>query len=136
MSAENNKAILRRLFEDVWNKHDLGAAKEIVSEGYRSSDSSISFKGAAGTKALGMEMANLDSEFSELHFEVEEIFSEKDLVIVILNASGTSKSETFINRAGGETPKKLLAKCVSVNRVVDGKIVASEFYWPPRRLFP
>jgi hypothetical protein len=38
MPAQQNKATVRRLFEDVWNKNDLDVAKDIIHDDYKSGE--------------------------------------------------------------------------------------------------
>ena len=87
MSAEN-EALVRRLFEEVWNQGNMSAAKEIVHEDYTSPDgpfwittpeSSGGWPGRyseAGLETLEQEMESYRETYSDLRFEIERTFSE------------------------------------------------------------
>jgi len=143
MSAEN-EALVRRLFEEVWNQGNMSAAKEIVHEDYTSPDgpfwittpeSSGGWPGRyseAGLETLEQEMESYRETYSDLRFEMERTFSEKNVVITTWRATGIVKGEFFTNRAGQELPVELGSKGMSWSRIADGKIIENRLYWPRR----
>jgi hypothetical protein len=143
MSAEN-EALVRRLFEEVWNQGNMSAAKEIVHEDYTSPDgpfwittpeSSGGWPGRyseAGLETLEQEMESYRETYSDLRFEIERTFSEKNVVITTWRATGIVKGEFFTNRAGQELPVELASKGMSWSRIADGKIIENRLYWPRR----
>jgi hypothetical protein len=143
MSAEN-EALVRRLFEEVWNQGNMSAAKEIVHEDYTSPDgpfwittpeSSGGWPGRyseAGLETLEQEMESYRETYSDLRFEIERTFSEKNVVITTWRATGIVKGEFFTNRAGLELPVELGSKGMSWSRIADGKIIENRLYWPRR----
>jgi hypothetical protein len=143
MSAEN-EALVRRLFEEVWNQGNMSAAKEIVHEDYTSPDgpfwittpeSSGGWPGRyaeAGLETLEQEMESYRETYSDLRFEIERTFSEKNVVITTWRATGIVKGEFFTNRAGQELPVELGSKGMSWSRIADGKIIENRLYWPRR----
>ncbi len=65
MSAEENKAIARRYFEDIWNKRNLAAIDELAAAivvGY-APDATIQ-----GTEALKQRINTGLSDYSDMHF--------------------------------------------------------------------
>jgi len=143
MSAEN-EALVHRLFEEVWNQGNMSAAKEIVHEDYTSPDgpfwittpeSSGGWPGRyseAGLETLEQEMESYRETYSDLRFEIERTFSEKNVVITTWRATGIVKGEFFTNRAGRELPVELGSKGMSWSRIADGKIIENRLYWPRR----
>jgi len=143
MLAEN-EALVRRLFEEVWNQGNMSAAKEIVHEDYTSPDgpfwittpeSSGGWPGRyseAGLETLEQEMESYRETYSDLRFEIERTFSEKNVVITTWRATGIVKGEFFTNRAGRELPVELGSKGMCWSRIADGKIIENRLYWPRR----
>ena len=141
MSAQN-EALVRRLFEEIWNQDDLNAAKEIVSQDYTSADGpfwiSTPDAGAihpgrysqAGLETLREEMKSYRETYSDLRFKIERMFSEKNLVITTWRAKGIVKDEFFTARGGGEFPVELDSEGMSLSRIADGKILENRLYWP------
>jgi hypothetical protein len=135
MSAENDKALVRRFFEEVWNKNNAEAAKEIVHEQY-SSIENLDFAFKPGPTLVAEEMDLYRSLYDELSFKIVRMFTEGNTVVTVWQASGKSKDVTFVNRKGETVPKSLQAEGVSLTEAKDGKIAAHRFLWPRSPLFP
>ncbi|WP_369395533.1 ester cyclase (plasmid) [Streptomyces sp. CG1] len=95
-TAEANKAVIRRLYEEVVNqgKYDL-VAEEITSPDAVMHDAL--FSGHTGAEVIRLTWRALHESFSELHFTVEEMVAEGDLVAVRGTMTGTH-SGTFRDR--------------------------------------
>lgn len=143
MSAEN-EALVRRLFEEVWNQGNLSAAKEIVHEDYASPDgpfwietpegggSSPGRWAEAGLETLEQEMKSYRETYSDLRFEIGRTFSEKNVIIASWRASRIVKDEFFTSRGGQEVPVELDSEGMSLSRIADDKIIENRLYWPRR----
>ena len=137
MSAEN-ETLVRRWFEEVWNQGNLDAAKEILHEDYMSPrgpfwNETLQQMTEAGLATLKEEMNAYREKYSDLRFEIERTFSEKDLVISTWRAYGIVKNEFFTNRAGRKVPVELNGtEGMSLSRFADGKIIENRLYWPRR----
>ncbi len=135
MSAEN-EGLVRRLFEEVWNQGNLSAAKEVVHEDYTSPkgpfwNETLGEMTEAGLESLKEEIKSYREIYSDLRFEIERTFSEKDLVIATWRAYGIVNDEFFINRAGQKVPVELNGTDgMSLSRIADGKIIENRLYWP------
>ncbi len=64
MSIEKNKAIVRRLWEEVWNQNNLDVCDEIFDAEYAEHE-----KGFAPV---------LRRAFPDLHFTIEDMIAEND----------------------------------------------------------
>ncbi|MCB0144029.1 MAG: ester cyclase, partial [Caldilineaceae bacterium] len=67
MSTETNKAIVRRLWEEVWNQGNLSVCDEIFDADY-----------AAHEKGF---VPVLRAAFPDLHFTIEDMIAEDDKVV-------------------------------------------------------
>ena len=87
MSIENNKALARRVFEEIWNEHNLAAATTIY-------DADVINHNRAPWQPCGMDgelefAGMLQTAFPDVHIVVEDILAEDDRVVVRYSASGT-----------------------------------------------
>ena len=135
MSAQQSKAMVRRLFEEVWNQNRPEAAKEIIHDDFSSAEN-ITFESVRGLKLLAAEMEFYRDLYSDLRFKIGRMFTQGDTVVTVWEASGVANHEVFTSRSGKEVHKSLRAKGVSLSRIADGKIIENGFYWPRHPLFP
>jgi ketosteroid isomerase-like protein len=135
MSKESDTEFVRRYFEVVWNADSAEAAKALVHDNYTSIENLV-FASTPGPQIVAAEMQLYRSLYDGLNFKIERVFSEGNTIVTVWQASGTSKTETFVNRKGDPQAKTLEAEGVSLTEVKDGKIAAHRFLWPRRRLSP
>jgi hypothetical protein len=135
MSTQGDEALIRRLFEEVWNHHNLEAAKEIVGDHYTSIENQV-FDSIPGPQIVAAEIELYDSMYDELTFQIERMFTAGETIVTIWKVSGISKDVFFSNRKGETVPKSLRAEGVSLSKVKDGRITANRFLWPRQPLFP
>ncbi|MCO5191495.1 MAG: ester cyclase, partial [Anaerolineae bacterium] len=79
MSPEANKAIVRRLWEDVWNRRNADVCDEIFDAAY-----------AAHEKRF---MPRMLAAFPDLRFEVEDMIAEGDKVVTRYTLIATHRGE-------------------------------------------
>ena len=135
MSKESDTEFVRRFFEVVWNANSIEAAKALVHDNYTSIENLV-FASTPGPQIVAAEMRLYRSLYDGLNFKIERVFSEGNTVVTVWQASGTSKTETFVNRKGDPQAKTLEVEGVSLTEVKDGKIAAHRFLWPRRLLSP
>ena len=92
MSAEENKALARRVIEEMFNEGNLDVADEILAPDYVDQDASSpqEIRGPEGLKAF-VRMAR--SAFPDTHIRIEEQVAEGDLVATRYVYSGTQEGE-------------------------------------------
>ena len=103
MSAETNKAIIRRLWEEVWNQGNLSVCDEIFDAAYE--------KGFAPV---------LRAAFPDLHFTIEDMIAEDDKVVTRHTMTGTHQGE-FMGIA--PTGRPIEFTVIDILRLDQGKIV-------------
>jgi predicted ester cyclase len=91
MSAEENKAIVRRWFEDFWNKDSPAAIDELCA-------TNLVLHGAPPGVAPdfeGMKRAHAmhHAGFPDMHFTIEDMVAEGDKVATRFTLRGTHKGE-------------------------------------------
>src|SRR5258705_13908829 len=93
MSAEHNKALVRRYYEEMWNHWDFALADELIDEG-------VGFRGSLGVSVQGRErfkeyMRTVRRAFPDFHNHVEEQIAEDERVVARLTYTGTHRGELF-----------------------------------------
>ncbi|MGC2529545.1 MAG: ester cyclase [Candidatus Acidiferrum sp.] len=120
MSTET-KAVVRRLYEEVWNKRRLEVASEVLSPSHALHDPHLSGS-AVGPEAYKRVCTQFIAAFPDLQFTVEDGISEKDKVVASWIISGTHKREF---RGIAATNKKITVEGITIHHVANGKIMDS-----------
>jgi steroid delta-isomerase-like uncharacterized protein len=88
MAAEDNKALVRRFYEEVWRKGNYQVADEVFAPDYVRHDlrPTQAAPGPEGQKQIARAFR---TAFPDLRFEVEMVIAEDDYVMARWIASGT-----------------------------------------------
>jgi steroid delta-isomerase-like uncharacterized protein len=117
----DNKSIVRRLYEEVWNKRRLEVANEIISTSHALHDNHSPESGI-GPEAYKRSVNRFVAGFPDLRFTVEDMVAENDKVVAFWVISGTHKGEF---RGFPPTNKKISVEGITINHVSGGKIMDS-----------
>jgi predicted ester cyclase len=121
MSVEQNKAVVRRLVEEVINKGNIGLFDELVASDLVDHALPPGFPpGAQGTKQF---FGLLRAAFPDLRYAIESAVGEGDYVVQRLTAQGTMKGEFMGMKPNG---KHAVWSSMDFVRLKDGKVVE---YW-------
>jgi len=118
MSVAQNKALVRRYYEEMWNRWDFALADEMIGEG-------VIFRGSLGVDVQGREsfkeyMRAVRQAFPDFHNHVEELIAENDRVVARLTYTGTHRGELF---GIGATGRRVSYVGVALFRISEGRIV-------------
>src|SRR5436190_1376124 len=91
MSADN-KALVRRLYEEVWNKRRLELVDEIISPSHALHDPNLT-DSSVGPDAYRRQVSRFIVGIPDLRFTIEDIVDEKEKVAVAWTISGTHTGE-------------------------------------------
>lgn len=118
MSIERNKAIVRRLFDEVWNSGRPDAIEELYAADYVADYRPYAplRHGHDAIKAM-VERAHI--AFPDYHEELEEMIAEGDKVVVRLTITGTQRGQWGPLPATG---KPVRFEEIVILRFVDGKV--------------
>ena len=87
MSTEENKALILRLYEEVWNQHNPEAVDDFVAADVFSRDMLPEYQhGVEGYKHL---VEWLHTAMPDLRMDIEDIIAEGDKVATFVTFSGT-----------------------------------------------
>jgi steroid delta-isomerase-like uncharacterized protein len=118
MSAEHNKALLRRYIEAVWDKENPDALDDFLATTYRRHRSPTTTPlSRDGQKQL---LTAFRSAFPDIKITVEEVIAEGDTVAFRSTMRGTHQGE-FLGIA--PTGQQVTFSLLDVIRIEDGKIV-------------
>jgi steroid delta-isomerase-like uncharacterized protein len=124
MSADN-KAIVRRLYEEVWNKRKLEIINEIISPSHALQAPNISGS-SIGPVAYRRNVSRFLAGYPDLHWTIVDIIAEKDKVVACWTISGTHRGDYMGVPA---TNKKVSVDGITVHHIANGKIMDSYSNW-------
>ncbi len=88
MSADDNKAALRRFYEEVLNGHDLNSLDQLLS-----TDAVDHTLGSRGLEAYKQFFSTVHQAFPDMHVEVHDMIAAEDLVAARVTYSGTHQGD-------------------------------------------
>jgi steroid delta-isomerase-like uncharacterized protein len=119
VSVEENKAIIRRYYEELWNEGNLALADELIAP-------DVAFRGSLSTRQRGIGafkdyVAMVRNAFPDYRNVVEDLIGEGDKVVARLTHRGTHRGEVLF----GSAPSGMQVSFpgLAVFRLKDGKIV-------------
>ncbi len=116
MSIEENKAIVRRFFEEGPSKGNLGAATELLSPNF---SLHTPLPSAPGIQGINDIISTCRAAFEHLNVAVEDLVAEGDEVTARFIARGVHKG-SFMNLP--PTGKPITMTGIEIFRIEDGKI--------------
>ena len=125
VSAEENKALVRRAFEEGWNTGNLDVFDEVDAPDHVLHDPSVpeDVVGIDGIKGFASMFLQA---FPDLHFTIEEQIAEGDKVVTRWTSSATHKGDLMgIAPTGNRTG----VSGVTISRISGGKLVEDWNNW-------
>lgn len=120
-----NKQIVRKLFNDLFNKGNLAVANQIIAPNHVNHDPATPDfgKGPEGEKQI---VTLYRGAFPDLHFTIDQIIDGDNFVTTRYTATGTHKGEL---RGIAATSKAIKVGGMVINRISRGKIAESWVHW-------
>jgi predicted ester cyclase len=125
MSAEANKALARRVAEELYNQGDLAVADQVFADNYVEHHP-LPPGFPSGRDAVKQFAAGLRSAFPDFHYTVEDEIADADRVVLRLTARGTHLGDWPLLGIPA-TGRQASWSEVHIVRVADGQIVE---HWP------
>jgi steroid delta-isomerase-like uncharacterized protein len=120
MSAEENKAVVRREMEEIFNQGgNLDAVEEIYAPNYVGHEPT--FGDIRGVEAAKQFAAEYRQAFPDLQTTIEDQVAEGDKVVTRFTARGTHQGET--EDFGPPTGNRLEVTGITIEQFAEGKIV-------------
>lgn len=119
MGTEEHAALVRRFYEEVWNRGNVDVAADVFAEDYVRHDlrPTPAAPGPAGQAAIARDFR---AAFPDLHMRVDLTLAEGDMVAARWTTEGTNTGAW----AGRQpTGKHAVFSGVNIFRFADGKVV-------------
>ena len=118
MSTDENKALVRRAYEELVNRGNLARIEELVHEDYV--DHTLPPGWPTNREGLRQQVAYFRSAFPDLHITLEELIAEGDTVALRQTMRGTHRGEFF---GIPPTGRRVTLAGIHLWRVADGQLV-------------
>jgi len=119
--SEDNKAIVRRSFEELFNQGDLDVADEVFAPDYVGHDPALTYD-MHGSEEFKHFVQMYRTAFPDLELTIEDQVAEGDEVVTRFTARGTHLGELM---GIPPTGRKVSVTGISIDRLVNGKSVES-----------
>ncbi len=124
MSAEENKALVRRFFEEFCNGRNLALAETLLTADHVYHDPQI--PNVVGPQAMAQAVAVYQNGVDG-HWQIEELVAaENDRVVTRWTGTGTHNAEVMGIPATG---KSIRVSAISVHRIANGKLAEHWCVW-------
>jgi steroid delta-isomerase-like uncharacterized protein len=119
MSPEENKAIVRRYFEEAWGKGNLDVMDDLLAHDYVNYGSVPGHPVNDREDMKRIELATRQA-FPDVNFEMHDMVAEGDMVVYRWTGGGTQQGEFMGIPPSG---RRFSTQGVVFSRLRDGKIV-------------
>jgi steroid delta-isomerase-like uncharacterized protein len=123
--SEVNKNVVRRLFEEVWNKGNLPVTDELFAPNYAHHDSSTPDVGR-GPESEKKRATLYRTAFPDLRLTIEDIIAEGETVVARWSCRGTHKGDLS---GIAPTGKQFTISGISIARIANGKMAEGWVNW-------
>lgn len=120
MSTEENKAVVRRWAEELWNQGNLAVADEIYGPQVLIHEPERDTPDRGGPMMVKQRHGWLISALPDFQITIEDLLAEGDKVMVRWTGRGTHQGELL---GVPPTGKQVTVSGINVMRIEDGKIV-------------
>lgn len=120
MSTEENKAFMRRFYEEVFNQKNLAAIDDFVAPDFVNRSAAQLGLVSGDLEHVKQFVGVVMQAFPDLHYTVEDMVAEGDKVVTRLTLSGTQRG-TFMGIPA--TGKHATVSDIEIFRITGGKAV-------------
>ena len=128
--SENNKAVVRRLLDEVWNKGNLSPVDELFTPNFEFHDASTPDLGR-GPESEKKRVTLYRNAFPDLRLTIEDILTEGDTVMTRYSARGTHKGDL---NGIAPTDKQFNISGMTIARLANGKLAEGWVNWDAQGL--
>jgi steroid delta-isomerase-like uncharacterized protein len=125
MSTEENKGLVRRQFEAIWNGGNLAVIDELYAPNYTNRDPANPDQ-APGPAGFTQRVSLYRTALPDLHLTIEDQVAEGDKVVTRWTASGTHKGDLM---GIPPTGKSASVTGMLISRIEGGKFVEEWVNW-------
>lgn len=125
MSSEENKALVRRQFERIWNDGNLAVIDELYASSYTNHDPADPGQ-APGPAGFTQRVGLYRNALPDLHLTIEDQVAEADMVVTRWTASGTHKGDLL---GIPPTGKSVSVTGMLISRIEGGRFIEEWVNW-------
>jgi steroid delta-isomerase-like uncharacterized protein len=122
MSTDANKELIRQFFEEVWNQGSEEAIDRYIAEDAAGNDRDF----GTGREGFKRQWRQWRTAFPDLHFAVEEMVAEDDVVVTRWTLTGTHRGP-FLGIA--PTGRAVRVGGLSLDHLRDGVLISGFDGW-------
>lgn len=89
--SEQNRALVRRFYEEVFNNHKIDAIGDICAADFV--DHTAMPGQAPGLEGIKQMFAMFNRAFPDMHIDIEDMVAEREVVVTRFTITGTHKGE-------------------------------------------
>lgn len=123
--SEQNKTVVRRLFDELWNKGNMQVADELIAPTYQHHDSSSPDFGK-GPESEKKRVNLYRTAFHDLRLNIEDLYTEGETVVARWSCRGVHKGDLS---GIAPTGKQFAITGITIARFSNGKIVEGFVNW-------
>lgn len=116
--TEENKALVRHMEEEIFNKRNLAAVDDFISPQYVLHAASEG--PSPGRDAIRDSIARYLAGFPDLRISIDQILAEDDKVVGVFTFTGAHDGELF---GLPPTGRRISVRQIAVYRIEEGKVV-------------
>jgi steroid delta-isomerase-like uncharacterized protein len=120
MLVEENKAVTRRVTEEIWNQGNMALLDELFAPNYVNHDPTN--PEVRDLERFKQYVVSVRTAFPDLNITINDLIAEGDKVVTRWTGRGTQKGEFGKIPATG---KQVTITGITISRIADGKIVES-----------
>jgi steroid delta-isomerase-like uncharacterized protein len=122
-TPEENEALVRRWYEEVWNQRDVDAVDDILADDYVRYRAGIPFSNEAGNADDLQWIEMILAEFPDVTFSIEDILADGDKVAVRTITSGTQMGPMVDMGGAPASERQMTRENIAIWRVACGELV-------------
>jgi steroid delta-isomerase-like uncharacterized protein len=120
MSTEENKALMRHFYEEVFNQRNLAAIDDFIAPTFVNHSAAQLGLTAGDLEHVTQFVSMVMQVFPDLHYTVEDLLADGDKVVARLSISGTQQG-AFMGIPS--TGKHATVPDIEIFRITNGKAV-------------
>jgi len=121
-TPEENEALVRRWYEEVWNQRDMDVVDDILADDYVRYRAGIPFANEAGIADDLQWVEMILAEFPDVTFTIEDILADGDKVAVRTITSGTQMGPMTDMGNAPASERQMTRENIAIWRVACGKL--------------
>ncbi|HEY8597373.1 MAG TPA: ester cyclase [Thermomicrobiales bacterium] len=126
MTTSTNKAVIHRLYHDVFTAGKLEVINELVAADYVGYDPPNTPRAMHGLAAMGQSVARMAAAFPDRRYTIDELIGEGDLVAARVTLTATHTGQFFDTAPTGQ---RIAITGTIIYRFISDKIATSWGNW-------